>query len=50
MYACAPHACLVLAETEEGIGSPGTGVTGCRLLSVWVPGSEPRRSARTASS
>lgn len=30
VYACVLHACLMLAEPEEGLGSPGMGVMdGC---------------------
>ena len=41
MYVCTIHVCLVPAEPEEGIRSPGIGViVGCELLDV-VLGTEP---------
>jgi hypothetical protein len=43
MYICAPHACLVLEELEEGVGAQGTVVTdGCEPpCGCWAPNSHP---------
>jgi len=49
-YMCAHHlSAWCPLRSEEGIGSPGTGVIGGREPSMWVLGTEPGSSARATS-
>lgn len=50
MYVLAPHACLMLVESEEGDRFPGAEVIdGCELPAMWVVGTKLKSSGRVAS-